>query len=506
MRVSQINKSLSPNDGTCADVYIERDGAHPDEHFVVDLARMHDRARVRRPAFRDNCFHVSENCWRDASCMDRPIVLVALLLAALLAPSCSRFAGNLPRPDILVAADGSGDFRTIQGAIASIPSTNRERVIVLIKDGIYHEKIRVDASFVTLRGQSRRGTRIEFSQLKDDFTTHPDDLGWAVINLNHANDFVLENLTVENTAKIMMSHASTVCGTGDRTILVDCDVLSHGADTVSLGRGERGFYYHARCNFSGSVDFVCPRGWCYVKDCDFYAYKKIATVWHEGTLDPQMKFVMRNCRFDGATSFNLGRYFGDAQFYFLDCKFSAKLRNKPIQRVIYALNSGPVTESDIQRSATGGKEHLWGERTYFYNCHRDGGDFDWFVNNLSSALGVPKPSEITAAWTFGGKWNPENELGPVIQQLRVVSGQIVLVFSEAVTVKGKPRLKMGRGAVANYTSGSGTDALSFKLACDSDDEVLAVDLNGGAIIGCEASATLRPAELSLRAAQKFMTK
>jgi pectinesterase len=437
--------------------------------------------------------------------MDRRIVLVTLLLAALLAPSCSRFAGNLPKPDILVAADGSGDFRTIQAAITSIPATNRERVIVLIKDGKYHEKIRVDASFVTLRGQSRRRTRIEFSQLKDDFTAHPDDLGWAVINLNHANDFVLENLTVENTAKIMMSHAFTVCGTGDRTILVDCDVLSHGADTVSLGRGERGFYYHARCNFSGSVDFVCPRGWCYVKDCDFYAYKRTATVWHEGTLDPQMKFVMRNCRFDGATSFNLGRYFDDAQFYFLDCKFSAKLRNKPIQRVIYVLNSGPATESDLQRNAIGDKEHFWGERTYFYNCHRDGGDFDWFANNLSSAPGSPKPNQITAAWTFNGKWDPEDDSGPTIQQSRAIGGQIALIFSEPVTVKGKPRLEMCRGGVANYISGSGGDTLLFEPESDSD-EVCSMDLNGGAIIGCRASARLRPANLSLRAAQKFTTK
>jgi hypothetical protein len=32
-----------------------------------------------------------------------------------------------------------------------------------------------------------------------------------------------------------------------------------------------------------------------------------------------------------------------------------------------------------------------------------------------------------------------------------------------------------------------------------------VDLNGGAIIACEASAMLRAADLSLRAAQKFTT-
>ena len=66
------------------------------------------------------------------------------------------FAKTLPKPDITVAADGSGDFKTVQAAVASIPKSNRERVVLLIKDGVYHEKVRVDASFVTLRGRAGR--------------------------------------------------------------------------------------------------------------------------------------------------------------------------------------------------------------------------------------------------------------------------------------------------------------------------------------------------------------
>jgi pectinesterase len=179
------------------------------------------------------------------------------VLFALLFSACSALAVDLPKPDIVVAADGTGDFKTIRSAVESIPATNREGVIVLIKDGTYHEKIRVDASFLTLRGQSREGTRIEFSQIKDDFLAHPDDSEWAVINLNHANDFVLENVTVENTAT-RLAYTFTLSGNGDRIVILDCDVLSREADTVSLGRGEPGHFYHARCNFSGSVDFVCP--------------------------------------------------------------------------------------------------------------------------------------------------------------------------------------------------------------------------------------------------------
>jgi pectinesterase len=218
-----------------------------------------------------------------------------------------------------------------------------------------------------------------------------------------------------------------------------------------------------------------------------------------------MKFVMRNCRFDGATSFNLGRHNIDAQFYFLDCKFSAKMKDKPIRRVVYPLNGSLPTEADIQRNVDLDKQNIWGERSYFYNCHRDSGDFDWFANNLSSAPGSPKPKQITAAWTFDGKWNPEDRIGPTIQYIRVMGGQIALAFNEPVTVKGKPRLKMCGGRVANYISGSGTDTLLFGPVADSAAEVCSVDLNGGAITACEASVTQRRANISIPAVQKFTT-
>src|SRR5262249_49809282 len=146
-----------------------------------------------------------------------PLVLMVFL-------SFQAIGVNLLKPDIIVAADGGGDFKTIQAAVENISKTNRERIVVFIKNGTYREKIRVDASFVTLRGESRQGTRIEFPQLNDDFTAKPDALGRAVINLNRADDFVLENLTAENTAGVIGPHAFTIYGTGDRTVIVDCDV------------------------------------------------------------------------------------------------------------------------------------------------------------------------------------------------------------------------------------------------------------------------------------------
>jgi pectinesterase len=404
------------------------------------------------------------------------------------------FAAAQPKPDIIVAADGSGNFKTIQAALDSIPKTNTERTVIFIKDGVYHEKIRVDASFVTLRGESRAGTRIEFPQDNEAFQKNPDAIGRAVINVNGASDFVLQNLTAENTAGVIGPHAFTIYSTGDRAVVENCDVLSHGADTVSFwGKDSR--VYHANCRFEGSVDFVCPRGWCYATNCAFYEMKNTAAVWHDGSKNKDMKFVLRDCRFDGANGWNLARHHHDAQFYFLDCHFSKTMIDRAPFRVIYPLDGGTPSTSDIQRNKTLDASNIWGERSYFYHCHRDGGDYSWFADNLATAPDAPKPEQINAAWTFDDKWNPESSAGPVIKQVNRRGEEIKIVFSENVTVKGKPRLKLSDGKFADYLSGSGTDTLTFRSP-DKSAHAISLDANGGFIIASRASAAMRMADLS----------
>ena len=400
------------------------------------------------------------------------------------------------KPDVVVTGDGSGDFKTIQEAVSSIPSNNLQRTIIFIKDGLYHEKVRIDSGFVTLHGQSRQGTRIEFPQGTDDFTNRPDNIGRAVVNIG-GSDCVLENLTVKNTHGVIGPHAFAISGRGDKTVIVDCDVLSEGADTLALW-GDRSGSYQARCNIRGSVDFICPRGWCYMTDCTIYQVNPAAhaTIWHDGSRDKDMKFVLRNCKFDGVDNWILARHHHDAQFFLLDCTFSKAMRDLAPYRVIYPIAGDKSSERDAKRNHDLDASNIWGERAYYYNCHRDGGDYDWHTNNLASAPGAPKPEQITAAWTFAGKWDPERKDGPTIQKVNSKDRQIAIVFTENVTVKGKPRLALRHGGVANYTSGSGTATLIFTVPKGKNGEVISMDSSGGVIIASEAAATLRTADVS----------
>jgi len=404
-------------------------------------------------------------------------------------------------PDIVVAADGSGGFKAIQAALDSIPKDNHQRVVILIKDGVYREKVRIDAHCVTLRGQSRKGTRIEFPQFSVDFNKAPDSIGRAIVNIN-GDDVVLENLTAANTAPVDNSpdskssnvyfrHAITLYGNGDRTITLDCDLLSDGADTVSLWRGDRGRYYHARCHFRGGTDFVCPRGWCYITDCTFDELRRTATLWHDGSRDRDQKLVVRHGRFGGVDGWLLGRHHADAQFYLLDCHFSDTMADRPVARVRY---------DDPKKDEAVARNNRWGERCYYHNCHREGDDFAWFRDNLASAEGSPTPDQVTAAWTFGGTWDPETHSAPTLAQVETEGRELKLTFNEDVTVKGKPRLLLEKpGTTASHRRGTTGGRVVVFEASEPIDPPASLTLEGGAIIASVATVRTRHAELKLPA-------
>lgn len=449
---------------------------------------------------------------------------LALLLATALAGSAAHGAMVVPpalsvTPDLVVAADGSGTHRTLQSALDSIPRDNRERRIVLIRDGRYLEKIRIDAPCVTLHGESRAGVRIEFAQAAEDFKAHPDALGIAVVNLAAtASDCVIENLTIANTRGAVGPHAFALHSLADRTIIAGCNVWSDGADTLSPWRQEEappavpvagqpappagGRTYLTGLDLRGSVDLLCPRGWCYIADSSITQVNPNATaaVWHDGALNPDMKFVLRRCRFDGPPGWFLARHHVDAQFYFVDCTFAATLRDRPPYRVIYPLAGGAASEADAARNRELGPRNRWGERSFYFNTHRAGGDYAWHADNLAAAPVPPAPDQVNASWTFGRTWDPERTQPPAVRRITAKGDSFAVEFTEVVTVKGTPALQLTNGARLGYASGSGTDTLRFtSSAAGSRAAAAGIDLNGGAIVVTEATAQLLAADLTLPA-------
>ncbi|HEX6101187.1 MAG TPA: pectinesterase family protein [Thermoanaerobaculia bacterium] len=296
---------------------------------------------------------------------------------------------------LIVAQDGSADFRTIQEAVDAIPPDNGDYQIILIRNGVYREKVRIAKSYVALVGEDRDKTRIEFAELRRNWrANHPDDYGAAVINIaNDATDIVIANLTVLNDYGRKFGdhdHQFAIRGmdTSNRIAVLHANVIADGGDTFSPWNAESGLSYATDSYFEGHVDFVCPRGWSYITNSRFFAHNESAAIWHDGSRDRDQKFVIRHSRFDGVPNAPLGRNHRDAQFYVLDSELSSNMAD----RAIY-----PAAAPDPR---------YWGERYYYASARREGGRSAWLADNLETAEGTPRDEEITAEWTFGGRWDP----------------------------------------------------------------------------------------------------
>lgn len=321
---------------------------------------------------------------------------------------------NAAEKPILVDINGNGDFKSIQDAINSLPEKANTHRIIFIKNGIYREKLFFKKDFITLIGEDKEKTQIRYSLARDIWRCeNKEDWGVATLNLD-GSDIVLENLTIANDFGFDLKEEMHIDCPGDsinpfktirksghqmalrsfnttRFIARNCIFKAYGGDTVSPWNKENGQFYFLNCEMEGGVDFYCPRGWAYAENCVFTAHGNVAVIWHDGSAVKESKTVLKNCIFKGEDGFKLGRYHRDAQFYLIDCHFAKNMADTPI----YLNPSKP--QNIIQ----------WGHRVYFSNCHRDGGDYYWFADNISQAVESPSASMINADWVFKGSWHPE---------------------------------------------------------------------------------------------------
>jgi pectinesterase len=303
---------------------------------------------------------------------------------------------------VVVSQDGSGDFISIQAALNSLTSEIKDGVVIYIKNGTYNEKIFIEKSNIALVGEDKDKTKIIIAELRKNWReNHSDDYGSSVVNIkNKITDILFSNLTIYNNYGSVYGdhdHAFAIrAGEGVTKIIIDnCKIISDGGDTVSLWNTDDGMYYHSNCYFEGWVDYVCPRGYCYIENSKFFGHNLTASIWHDGSNNQNQKFVLRNCSFDGVQGFPLGRFHRDAQFFLIDCSFS---KNMADRKIFFAPSNPP-------------RVLQWGEnRQYYYNCNGDSVNYSWFDDNLQMATGSPGSEIITASWTFNNKWDPEKEL------------------------------------------------------------------------------------------------
>lgn len=288
----------------------------------------------------------------------------------------------------------------IQDAIEKAPENPAKPFKILIRNGVYHEKVIIDRPNIVLVGEDRDSVIIQYaetaaSQTIKEYKGKPVHMGVIVLQDN-ANDCIISGITVYNnygsTVEKTTTHQMAIYGKATRTIVINSNIFADGNDALSLWCQNGGMYYHAdlylRCP---GVDFMCPRGRCYATRCKFVGDSR-AILWHDGRGDINNKFVVTCSSFDALSPTKLGRYHHDHQFYLAHCRMSKNILDSNIS---YAYSDKVLDPCP------------WGLRVYYYGCEREGGDSGWLRDNLDQAPGHPAFHGLTALWTFDGKWDPE---------------------------------------------------------------------------------------------------
>lgn len=338
----------------------------------------------------------------------KSIIMTCCIIGFVLLPFLGSASGSVPFQRIVVDINGKGDFKTIQGAINSLPDSSATARVIFIRKGVYNEKLYIEKSNIVFEGEDREKTIIIASIARDEWRCgHTDDWGVATMNVG-ANDITLKNLTITNNYGFDFKERTIWCASdttptklkeikknghqmalrtmnmATRLKAINCHFRAYGGDTVSPWEIYNGMWYFKDCIMEGGVDFYCPRGWAWAENCEFIAHTGTAAIWHDGSGSEDSKTVLVNCKFKGYDNFLLGRYHREAQFYLINCEFADNMRDSAIYRV--------PTNNVIN----------WGHRVYYYNCSRKAGNYKWFANNINKETA----EKINVSWVFGNRWKP----------------------------------------------------------------------------------------------------
>jgi pectinesterase len=234
--------------------------------------------------------------------------------------------------DIIVAADGTGDFKTVQQAVNSIPIDNTGSKIIYIKPGTYHEKLRITQPLVHLIGEDPEKTILTFDDFARKKGADGRELGtFGSFSVTvRAKGFEADNITFENPSAPRKVVAQTVAlgVDSDRAVFRNCRFLAN-QDTLYANSG-RQYYY--KCFVRGDVDFIFGNAAAVFDRCEIQSSGKGYLTAQSRTSDDQATgYVLVNCKLTAADgvadgSVYLGRPWRPyARVVYIQCEMGSQI-------------------------------------------------------------------------------------------------------------------------------------------------------------------------------------
>jgi pectinesterase len=251
---------------------------------------------------------------------------------------------------MLVAKDGSGDFKTVQEALDSIPEGNSERIVINIKNGIYKEKLCINKPNITLKGENKPDTILTYDDYANKLLPSGEKMGTfnSFSTFIGGDDFSAEDITFENSAGSgnIYGQAIAIYVHADKAKFKNCSFLGC-QDTIFTGplppKPRSGNFfggpkdresrkhvrqYYEGCFIKGDVDFIFGSATAVFKDCEIFSNNRDMEVngyitAASTTEEESFGYVFIDCTLTGDATPNsvyLGRPWRDyAKTTFINC-------------------------------------------------------------------------------------------------------------------------------------------------------------------------------------------
>ncbi len=263
--------------------------------------------------------------------------LLLLLLSLFISPAGAQSFDN--SDTIVVARDGTGQFRTVGEAIEVCRAFMDYHKVIYVKRGTYKEKLIIPSWLqnIEICGEDRDQTIITW----DDHANILADISPLTSNLTpqkigtfrtytlkiEGNSIKLKNITIENNAA-RLGQAVALHTEGDRLMFENCRFLGH-QDTVYTGVAQTRLYF-TDCYIEGTTDFIFGPSTAWFEHCDIYC-KANSYITAASTPKEQMYgYIFNNCTVTCApevTKVYLGRPWRDYGYtLFMHCTLPAQIR------------------------------------------------------------------------------------------------------------------------------------------------------------------------------------
>ncbi|XP_071736171.1 pectinesterase-like [Rutidosis leptorrhynchoides] len=181
------------------------------------------------------------------------------------------------RPDIVVAKDGSGDYKTIQEAVDNRgKGTRRRRFVIYVKAGVYKENIVIpkNAWYMTMFGDGMNKTIITSDRhAGGDMLNTPKagDLKESATFQVWGGGFIARDMTFSNTAGPEGGQALAVLSGSDQSAFYHCSI--EGYQDTLLTHHSKQFY--KECQIYGTIDFIFGDALAVFQDCEIFLRKPL---------------------------------------------------------------------------------------------------------------------------------------------------------------------------------------------------------------------------------------